>query len=72
LSVAPEVEGWAGVPGDILAPITEAAIFLTWTVDPGDEDHVREALSDVTGLKRSVGAGLRCRTSAPEHRRIDP
>jgi putative iron-dependent peroxidase len=42
-------------PQPILAPITEAAIFLTWTVDPGGEDAVRDALSNVTGLKRSVG-----------------
>lgn len=39
----------------ILTPITEAAIFLTLTVDPGAEDRVRDVLSDVSGLKRSVG-----------------
>ena len=39
----------------ILTPITEAAIFLTLTVDPGAEDGVRDLLSDVSGLRRSVG-----------------
>ena len=39
----------------ILTPITEAAIFLTLTVDPGAEDAVRDVLADVSGLRRSVG-----------------
>jgi porphyrinogen peroxidase len=42
-------------PQAILTPITEAAIFLTVTVDAGAEDDVRGLLSDVSGLKRSVG-----------------
>jgi putative iron-dependent peroxidase len=42
-------------PQAILTPITEAAIFLTLTVDSGAEGPVRDALSDVSGLKRSVG-----------------
>jgi putative iron-dependent peroxidase len=42
-------------PQPILAPITEASIFLTWTVEPGREEAVRDVLSNVTGLKRSVG-----------------
>jgi putative iron-dependent peroxidase len=42
-------------PQAILTPITEAAIFLTLTVDPGAEAPARDALSDVSGLKRSVG-----------------
>src|SRR5215218_1934546 len=42
-------------PQAIPTPITEAAIFLTLTVDPGAEPSVRDALSDVSGLKRSVG-----------------
>jgi putative iron-dependent peroxidase len=42
-------------PQAILSPISEAAIFLTLTVDPGAEDAVRAVLSDVSGLKRSVG-----------------
>jgi porphyrinogen peroxidase len=48
-----------------LSPITEAAIFLILTVEPGGEEQVRELLADVSGLKRSVGfripeAGLAC------------
>ena len=39
----------------ILTPITEAAIFLTLTVDAGGEDGVRDVLADVSGLRRSVG-----------------
>jgi len=46
----PEVE-----PQAILTPITEAAIFLVLTVDPGFEDEVRGVLEDVAGLRRSVG-----------------
>jgi putative iron-dependent peroxidase len=39
----------------VLSPLTEAAIFLVLTVDPGAEDAVRDVLADVSGLKRSVG-----------------
>jgi porphyrinogen peroxidase len=39
----------------LLTPITEAAIFLTATVNEGGEDEVRDVLSDVSGLRRSVG-----------------
>jgi porphyrinogen peroxidase len=42
-------------PQAILSPITEAAIFVTVTVDSGAEDGVRDLLSDVSGLRRSVG-----------------
>jgi putative iron-dependent peroxidase len=42
-------------PQAILASITEAAIFLTLTVDSGAEEAVRDPLSDVSGLRRSVG-----------------
>jgi porphyrinogen peroxidase len=42
----------------ILTPITEAAIFLTLTVDSGGEDGVRDLLADVSGLRRSVGFRL--------------
>ena len=45
----------AAEPQAILTPITEAAIFLTLTVDPGAEEGVRDLLSDVSGLRRSVG-----------------
>ena len=52
-------------PQGILTPLTEAAIFLVVTVDSGADDDVRELLSDVSGLRRSVGfrnpeAGLTC------------
>ncbi len=42
-------------PQAILTPLTDAAIFLTMTLDPGGEDAVRAVLSDVSGLRRSVG-----------------
>ena len=45
-------------PQPILTPLTEAAIFLTMAVSPGGEDAVRDVVSDVTGLKRSVGFRL--------------
>jgi putative iron-dependent peroxidase len=38
--------------------LTEAAIFLTFVVDPGGEDGVRDLLADVSGLRRSVGFRL--------------
>ena len=41
--------------GAIVTPISEAAIFLTATVDEGGEDAVRDLLADVSGLRRSVG-----------------
>ncbi len=37
-------------PQAILTPITEAAIFLTVTAEPGSEDEIRELLSSVSGL----------------------
>ncbi len=48
----------AAEPQAILTSITEAAIFLALTVDPGAEDAVRELLADVSALKRSVGFRL--------------
>jgi porphyrinogen peroxidase len=42
-------------PAPILTPITQAAIFLTLTIDPGGHDGVRDVLEDVSGLTRSVG-----------------
>jgi len=42
-------------PQAVLTPITEAAIFLTVTVEDGAEDAVRDVLADASGLKRSVG-----------------
>ncbi len=45
----------AAEPQSVLTPLTEAAIFLVLTIDPGAEDELRELLADVSGLKRSVG-----------------
>jgi len=42
-------------PQAVLTPLTEAAMFIVVTVDPGAETEVRELLADVSGLKRSVG-----------------
>jgi putative iron-dependent peroxidase len=49
----------------ILTPLTEAAIFLVFAVDPGGEDQARDVLADTSGLRRSVGfripeGGLTC------------
>jgi porphyrinogen peroxidase len=42
-------------PQPVIGPFTEAAIFLVGVATPGVEDAIRDALADVTGLKRSVG-----------------
>ena len=42
-------------PQAVVTPITEAAIFLTLVVEPGGEAATRDALTDVSGLRRSVG-----------------
>ncbi len=42
-------------PQPVLGPITDAAIFLVLTVERGAENDVRDGLTDVTALKRSVG-----------------
>ncbi|KAA9166541.1 Dyp-type peroxidase [Amycolatopsis acidicola] len=42
-------------PQGILAPPAKAAIFLVLTVRAGAEEDVRDLLSDVAGLTRSVG-----------------
>ncbi len=52
-------------PQTVLAPLTNAAIFLVLTVNPGAEDEIRDVLADVSGLRRSVGfrapeSGLSC------------
>jgi putative iron-dependent peroxidase len=39
----------------VLTQLTAAAIFLVVTINPGAEDTVRDLLSDLTGLERSVG-----------------
>ncbi|MGP0052811.1 MAG: Dyp-type peroxidase [Solirubrobacteraceae bacterium] len=47
------------MPGDpepqaLLRPLTETAIFLVVTVNPGAEQDVRDLLPDIAGLTRSV------------------
>jgi porphyrinogen peroxidase len=42
-------------PQAILTPLTESAIFLVLTVHAGSEADIADFLSDVPGLKRSVG-----------------
>lgn len=42
-------------PQAVLAPLTEAAVFLTVTVRPGAETGVRAVLADVSALRRAVG-----------------
>ncbi|HUC57738.1 MAG TPA: Dyp-type peroxidase [Streptosporangiaceae bacterium] len=42
----------------VLTQLTAAAIFLVVTINPGGEDTVRDLLSDLTGLERSVGFRL--------------
>jgi porphyrinogen peroxidase len=45
-------------PQAVLTPLTEASIFLTLVVEPGEEAAVRDVLADVSGLRRSVGFRL--------------
>ncbi|MEU1509567.1 Dyp-type peroxidase [Kitasatospora sp. NPDC005748] len=57
----------AGEPQAVLTPLTNVAIFLVLTIDPGGEQAVRDLLPDLAGLRRSVGfrapdAGLTCVT----------
>ncbi len=54
-----------GEPQPIIDRPTEAAIFLVLTVNAGAESELLDVLSDVTGIKRSVGfripdGDLRC------------
>jgi porphyrinogen peroxidase len=42
-------------PQAVLTPLTEAAVFLVLIVSPGGEETLRELLTDVSALRRSVG-----------------
>jgi putative iron-dependent peroxidase len=42
-------------PQPVLSPLTEAAIFLVMTINPGAETSARDLLSDLSGLQRTVG-----------------
>jgi porphyrinogen peroxidase len=55
---APRTIGHPVAPQAVLAPLTDAAIFLVVTVRPGGEDTVRELLEDLSGLQRAVGFRL--------------
>ena len=55
----------AAGPQDLLKPPSDAAIFLVLTVESGSEAELRDVLTDVSGLRRSVGfrapeSGLTC------------
>jgi putative iron-dependent peroxidase len=52
-SVAPTVESQA-----VLAPLTDAAIFMVMTVQEGGEAVVRDLLEDLSALQRTVGFRL--------------
>lgn len=43
------------VPQPLLTPLTEAAIFLVFTIDEGGEQAVHDVLADLSGLQRSIG-----------------
>ena len=54
----PRTPGPIVAPQAVLAPLTDAAIFLVVTVRPGSEPAVRELLEDLSALQRSVGFRL--------------
>ena len=55
---APRSLGPIVAPQAVLAPLTDAAIFLVLTVRDGGEPAVRDLLEDLSGLQRSVGFRL--------------
>lgn len=55
---APRSLGPIVAPQAVLAPLTDAAIFLVLTVRDGGEAAVRDLLEDLSGLQRSVGFRL--------------
>jgi putative iron-dependent peroxidase len=55
---APRSLGPIVAPQAVLAPLTDAAIFLVATVREGGEPAVRDLLEDLSGLQRSVGFRL--------------
>ena len=42
-------------PQPLLSPLTASAIFLVLTVERGSEERVREVLTDLEGVQRTVG-----------------
>jgi putative iron-dependent peroxidase len=55
---APRSPGPLVAPQAVLAPLTDAAIFLVVTVREGGEAVVRDLLEDLSGLQRTVGFRL--------------
>jgi porphyrinogen peroxidase len=55
---APRSLGPMVAPQAVLAPLTDAAIFLVLTVRSGGESTIRDLLEDLSGLQRSVGFRL--------------
>lgn len=45
-------------PQNVLAPLTESALFLTLTIRPGGETTTRDLLPELAGMIRSVGFPL--------------
>ena len=43
------------VPQAVLMPLTRSALFLVVTIDPGGESRVRDLLSGLSDLQKSVG-----------------
>ena len=50
-------------PQAVLTPLTEAAIFLVLTIEPGGEDAVRDLLADIGGAE-AVGRFPRSRRAS--------
>jgi putative iron-dependent peroxidase len=48
----------------VLSPLTEAAMFLVMTINDGGEAAVRDLLTDLSGLQRTVGFRLPARELA--------
>jgi putative iron-dependent peroxidase len=57
MTVAEQPAAGAGspTPQPVLSPLTESAIFLVMTIEIGAEAEVRDLLSDLAGLQRTVG-----------------
>ncbi len=43
------------MPQPVVSPLTQAAVFLVVTINPGGQDLVRDLLPDMSGIGRSVG-----------------
>jgi putative iron-dependent peroxidase len=51
-------------PQPVLSPLTEAAMFLVMTINRGGEPAVRDLLTDLSGLQRTVGFRIPARELA--------